>query len=473
MKSSPSDLWTAALGKIQLHVTEQTYEAWFQPTKCVAHSSEGVRIQVPNQFFADWLRDNYLTLISSCLTEVLHEAPASVDFAISNQAARRPGASPSRGMPPRGSGGAPAAKERGAARPAGPGGGPTGQISRAKISMSQFNSRYLFDNFVVGRSNQFAHAASLAVAENPALVYNPLFVYGGVGLGKTHLLQAVGHKVIEKKPNSRIYYVSAESFMNEMIYSIQKGETLRFKEKYRTVDLLLIDDVHFLAGKESTQEEFFHTFNALYNSKKQIVMTSDRPPKDIPNLEERLVSRFEWGLVADIGSPDLETRIAILRKKAELEKLSIPNDVLLFIAKSIRSNIRQLEGSLVRLLAFSSLTGQDLNVDLAREVLKDFLSQRTNKATIRDILRVCSEHFEIPEEAILSKRRTADIALARQVAMYFARQMGGLSLSQIGARFGGRDHTTVLHACQKIEKMSVADEQFQGKLDRLADEITA
>lgn len=468
MKTSPSDLWTATLCKIQQHVNEQTFEAWFLPTKCVANSAEGVRIQVPNQFFADWLKDNYLTLISSCLTEVLREAPSSVDFSLSNKATARPG---------NGAGG----------RPAPPGNGPGKAMERkreapaprqldtrtqGKISGAELNSTYSFDNFVVGRSNQFAHAASLAVAEKPALVYNPLFIYGGVGLGKTHLQQAIGHRVFEKLPKSRVHYMSAESFMNEMIYSIQKGETLSFKEKYRTVDLLLIDDVQFLAGKESTQEEFFHTFNALYNARKQIVLTSDRPPKEIPNLEERLISRFEWGLVADIGQPDLETRIAILRQKAERDSLTIiPDEVLLFIAKSIRSNIRELEGSLVRLLAFSSLTGQDITVDLAREVLKDFLSQRTNKATVRDILKACSEHFEISEEAILSKRRTADIAMARQVAMYFVREMGALSLSQIGARFGGRDHTTVMHACQKIERLSSADEQFHNRLDRLADEI--
>ncbi len=465
MKASPADLWTATLGKIQRHVNDQTFEAWFLPTKCVANSAEGVRIQVPNQFFADWLKENYLTLISSCLTEVLLEAPPAVDFSISNKAAPGPGNGKTGHKPVRGTG--PARRQIPASVT--PEARWTGTISGAEL-----NSAYSFDNFVVGRSNQFAHAASLAVAEKPALIYNPLFIYGGVGLGKTHLQQAIGHKVHASLPKNKVHYVSAESFMNEMIYSIQKGETLSFKEKYRTVDLLLIDDIQFLAGKESTQEEFFHTFNALYNARKQIVLTSDRLPKEIPNLEERLVSRFEWGLVADIGQPDLETRIAILRKKAERDNLSlIPDEVLLFIAKSIRSNIRELEGSLVRLLAFSSLTGQDISVDLARDVLKDFLSQRSNKATVRDILKACSEHFDIAEEAILSKRRTADIALARQVAMYFSREMGALSLSQIGARFGGRDHTTVLHACQKIERLSTADEQFQNRLDRLADQIIA
>ncbi len=461
MSTSPSALWSATLNKIQNHVSDQTYEAWFEPTKCVASSAEGVRIQVPNQFFADWLKENYFTLISSCLGEVLRREPASVDFAISSNKAEDATTSPRHAT---GTGGRNGSPSRAA----------NGDVDKARnAAIAQLNSRYTFSSFVVGRSNQFARAAALAVAEKPARIYNPLFIYGGVGLGKTHLIQAIGHKVIENAPSSRIHYVSAESFMNEMIYSIQKGETLLFKEKYRTVDLLLIDDIQFLAGKESTQEEFFHTFNALYNAKKQIVLTSDRPPKEIANLEERLISRFEWGLVADIGSPDLETRIAILRRKAETEGLTIPQDVLLFIAKSIRSNIRQLEGSLVRLLAFSSLTGQDLNVDLARDVLKDYFSHRTNKATIRDILKVCAAHFDITEEAILSKRRTAEIALARQVAMHFAREMGGLSLSQIGARFGGRDHTTVLHACQKIQRLCAADDQFQNTLDRLADEITS
>ncbi|MFH1278566.1 MAG: chromosomal replication initiator protein DnaA [Candidatus Eisenbacteria bacterium] len=452
---SPSELWNEALTAIRKAVPPQTFEAWFLPTRCVSCSAEGVRIQVPNQFFADWLKDNHLSLIRRSLGEALGSPPPEIDFTVSDEPLRRP---------------KPAARDHAGKTPdpavparAPRNGGPNPRL----------NDRFTFSSFVVGRSNQFAHAAAQAVAENPAQIYNPLFVYGGTGLGKTHIIQAIGHRVEEKNRGYTVHYVSAESFMNEMIQSIQNGSTLHFKERYRNVDLLLIDDVQFLAGKESTQEEFFHTFNALYNARKQIVLTSDRMPKDITNLEERLVSRFEWGLVADIQPADLETRIAILRKKAESESLSIPDDVLLFIANSIRSNIRELEGSLVRLLAFSSLTGQDIKIEMAREILKDFLSKKARAATVEAIQRVVADQFDLPLEAMLSKRRTADLALARQIAMYLARELTGLSLSQIGARFGNRDHSTVLHACQKIERLTGADEGFRAKVDKIVDHIAA
>jgi chromosomal replication initiator protein len=446
---SPSELWARTLGIVQKAVPQQTFEAWFLPTRCVACSAEGVRILVPNQFFADWLKDNHLGLIQASLGEALGSQPPRIDFAVSDEPLRRPTALPAAQVLVQ----APAALRR----PKNP----------------QLNERFTFSSFVVGRSNQFAHAAAQAVAENPAHVYNPLFVCGGVGLGKTHIIQAIGHRVEEKFPGYTIHYVSAESFMNELIHSMKTGSTLHFKEKYRNVDLLLIDDVQFLAGKESTQEEFFHTFNALYLAEKQIVLTSDRLPKEIANLEERLVSRFEWGLVADIQSPDLETRLAILRKKAEAEGLSIPDNVLLFIANSIRSNIRELEGSLIRLLAFSSLTGQDVTIDMAREVLKDFLAKRAKHATVEIIQRVVATHFGVPLEAMMSPKRTASLALARQVAMYLCRELTGLSLSQVGARFGGRDHTTVLHACQKVETLLGADDEFRARLDRAVNDIAA
>jgi len=449
---APSEIWSRALSIIRNAVNAQTFEAWFLPTRCVAWSAEGVRIQVPNQFFADWLRENHLSLIQRSLGEATGGPAPVIDFSVSNEPLRRPAYA---GRPT-----SPAAQE--------PAPAPSPGTQRRN---SQLHQRFTFEAFVVGRSNQFAAAAARAVAENPAKVYNPLFVYGGVGLGKTHIIQAIGHHVQEQAPGRNVHYLSAESFMNQMIHSIQTGSTLQFKDRYRGVDVLLIDDVQFLAGKESTQEEFFHTFNALYDAEKQIVLTSDRPPKDIPNLEERLVSRFEWGLVADIAPPDLETRIAILRKKAEIESLTIPDDVLLFIASSIRSNIRELEGSLVRLLAFSSLTGQDITVDMAREVLKDFLSRRSRKASVPIIQRVIAQQFGVPEQAMLSKRRTANIALARQVAMYLSRELAALSLSQIGARFGGRDHTTVLHACQKVDRLLAADEEFRTTVDRAIDEI--
>ena len=451
---TPSDLWNRTLEIIRKSVNQPTFEAWFLPTRCVSYTAEGVRILVPNQFFADWLKDNHYALIRKSLGNALGSTPPSIDFSVSDEPLRRPEAS------------ATAPDAPGEEIPAGAHPGP-------REPNPQLNDRFTFSSFVVGRSNQFAHAAAQAVAENPGHVYNPLFFYGGVGLGKTHIIQAIGHRAEEKLRGITVHYVSAESFMNEMIRSIQNGSTLHFKERYRNVDLLLIDDIQFLAGKESTQEEFFHTFNALYNARKQIVMTSDRPPKEILNLEERLVSRFEWGLVADVQPPDLETRIAILRKKAELERLSIPDDVLLFIAKSIRSNIRELEGSLVRLLAFSSLTGQDVTIEMAREILKDFLSKRARNATVEVIQRAVCERYNVSGEAMISKRRTADLALARQIAMYLSRQLTGLSLNQIGIRFGNRDHTTVLHACQKVERMVGADESFRADLDRIVDNIAA
>ncbi|MBN1825088.1 MAG: chromosomal replication initiator protein DnaA [Candidatus Eisenbacteria bacterium] len=450
---SPSEVWSRALKFLKESVNKQTFEAWFLPTRCVAFSAEGVRILVPNQFFADWLKDNHLPLIRESLARAIGASPPDVDFAVSDEPVRRPAPPPPQPQtqpPPQ------------APRPA-----------PSQWSGCQLSERFSFDTFVVGRSNAFAHAAAQAVAENPGHAYNPLFVYGGVGLGKTHIIQAIGHRVMEKQNGSSVHYVSAESFMNEMIQSIQTGSTLRFKERYRNMDLLLLDDVQFLAGKESTQEEFFHTFNALFNARKQIVLTSDRPPKEITNLEERLVSRFEWGLVADIQSPDLETRIAILRKKAEMENLSIPDEVLLFIANSIRSNIREIEGSLVRLLAFSSLTGQDITIDMARDVLKDFLSRRGRNATVPLIQKAVAKEFHVPDDAMVSKRRTADIALARQVAMYLARELAGLSLKQIGTRFGGRDHTTVLHGFQKVEAMMKADDEFRARIDRLVDQVTS
>jgi chromosomal replication initiator protein len=324
---------------------------------------------------------------------------------------------------------------------------------------------------VVGGSNKFAHAAARAVAENPAHSYNPLFIYGGVGLGKTHIMQAIGNQVLGTKPELRVCYVSAEKFMNEMIYSIQHGSTIAFRNKYRGMDVLLIDDVQFLAGKESTQEEFFHTFNSLYDAHKQIVLTSDRPPKDIPTLEERLVSRFEWGLVTDIQAPDFETRVAILRKKAEGEDLEIPDEVFHMIAEAVKANIRELEGSLVKLIAFSSVTGQEITRELAGEVLKDLLVPEARTISVDDIKRVVAAHFKISPEALVSRKRTSAIAFPRQVAMYLARMLTNASLTDIGMAFGKRDHTTVMHACDKIGEKVRTDPNFQAVTDRLVETI--
>ncbi|MGQ0722123.1 MAG: chromosomal replication initiator protein DnaA, partial [Candidatus Eiseniibacteriota bacterium] len=348
-------------------------------------------------------------------------------------------------------------------------------VSRAARSLAAgpprqappLNPKYIFDTFVVGKSNQFANAAALAVAQHPAVTYNPLFIFGGSGLGKTHIMQAIGNQILRTRPDTLVHYASAENFMNEMIGAIQGGQTWDFRNKYRKIDVLLIDDIHFLQGKESTQEEFFHTFNALHGAHKQIVLTSDRPPKEIPTLEERLVSRFEWGLVTDIQAPDLETRIAILRKKAEADRLQIRDDVMEFIASNVRSNIRELEGSLIRLLAFSSLTDSEIDVDLAREVLKDFLKHSDKVISIEHIQRVVADHYGIPEEAMKVRKRTSSLAFPRQVAMYLARELTSMAYSEIGSRFGGRDHTTVMHACEKITEAREQDPEIRRVLQRL------
>ncbi|HXH27726.1 MAG TPA: chromosomal replication initiator protein DnaA, partial [Candidatus Polarisedimenticolia bacterium] len=325
--------------------------------------------------------------------------------------------------------------------------------------------RYTFSSFVVSSCNQFAHAAAMAVATQPSEAYNPLFIYGGVGLGKTHLMQAIGNRLAKSMPGLRQLYISSETFMNELINSIRFERTIDFKERYRNVDLLLIDDIQFLAGKERTQEEFFHTFNALYESQKQIVMTSDCPPREIPTLEERLRSRFEWGLIADIQPPDLETKAAILRKKAEAEGVSIPEDVALFISSRVRSNIRELEGSLVRLIAFASLTGRPIDLEMARETLKDLIQDRGSSITVDAIQRAVASHYHIRITEIKSRNNAKHISFPRQVAMYLCKRLTDKSLPAIGAQFGGKHHTTVIHALRKVEALSGRDKEFEKVLN--------
>ncbi len=316
---------------------------------------------------------------------------------------------------------------------------------------TMLNPKYTFDSFVIGNSNRFAHAASLAVAESPAKAYNPLFIYGGVGLGKTHLMHAIGHYILNNNPKSQVVYVSSEKFTNELINSIKDDKNVEFRNKYRNIDILLVDDIQFIAGKERTQEEFFHTFNALYEANKQIIISSDRPPKEIPTLEDRLRSRFEWGLIADIQAPDFETRMAILKKKADVEKLNIPNEVMVYIATKIKSNIRELEGALIRIVAFSSLTNKEISVDLASEALKDIISSKqTRQVTIDIIQEVVANYYNLKIEDLKSARRTRNIAFPRQIAMYLSRKLTDMSLPKIGEEFGGRDHTTVIHAYEKI-----------------------
>jgi len=438
---SPSELWAKCLESIRAETEQQSYKTWFEPTRAAELTDDALKVEVPNRFFADWLEEHYLTLIKRALRDAAGR-DVEPTFQVSH---RRP--DEYEPVSPR--------------RPQSP------QPTPAAPSETQLNPRYTFDSFVVGSSNRFAQAASMAVAEAPGTTYNPLFIYGGVGLGKTHLMQAIGHYVRQQRPGASVYYVSSETFMNELITSIQRGTTLGFRDKYRSRDVLLIDDVQFLAGKESTQEEFFHTFNALYLAHKQIVLTSDRPPKQISTLEERLASRFESGLVTDIQSPDLETRIAILHRKAEMDGISIPNDVIHLIANSVTSNIRELEGSLVRLLAFSSLTGSEITVELAKEVLSEFLGRPRGPVSVARIQQAVAEAYGVPVEKMKARGRSSQIALARQVAMYFARELTPLSLAQIGEHFGGRDHTTVLHAHRKITEETLKSGQVQRDVENL------
>jgi len=337
---------------------------------------------------------------------------------------------------------------------------------------TNLNPRYVFNEFVVGNSNRFAHAASLAVAESPAKSYNPLFIYGGVGLGKTHLMHAIGHYILSQNKNSKVYYVSSEKFTNELINSIKDDKNEEFRNKYRTVDVLLVDDIQFIAGKERTQEEFFHTFNALYEANKQIIVSSDRPPKEIPTLEDRLRSRFEWGLITDIQPPDYETRIAILKKKSERDKIDIPGEVFEFIATKIKSNIRELEGALNRVVAYSTLTKREVDISLVNEALKDiFSTTQVRKIDVDYIKSTVAEYFNMKIDDFESKKRTRQIAYPRQVAMYITRELTDLSLPKIGEEFGGRDHTTVIHACEKISTEMLSNLDLKNKIDSMIKEI--
>ncbi|VTQ81428.1 chromosomal replication initiator protein DnaA, partial [Hathewaya histolytica] len=337
---------------------------------------------------------------------------------------------------------------------------------------STLNPKYTFNSFVIGNSNRFAHAASLAVAEAPAKAYNPLFIYGGVGLGKTHLMHAIGHYILQNNSKSKVVYVTSEKFTNELINSIKDDKNEEFRNKYRNVDVLLIDDIQFIAGKERTQEEFFHTFNALHEANKQIILSSDRPPKEIPTLEDRLRSRFEWGLITDIQAPDFETRIAILKKKADVDNLNIDNEVMVYIANKIKSNIRELEGALIRVVAYSSLTNKQINVDLAAEALKDIISNKQSKQITIDLIQdIVSSYYNLKIEDLKSARRTRNIAFPRQIAMYLCRKLTDMSLPKIGEEFGGRDHTTVIHAYDKISENLKKDETLEDIVNELAKKI--
>lgn len=441
-------LWDQVLLQMEKKVSKPSYETWLKSTKATAIQGDTLTITAPNEFARDWLEGRYTQLISSVLYDVIGEE-LFVKFVIpQNQNDTQSDLN-----------GQQKVKQQ-------------KQEDSADFPQHMLNKKNTFDTFVIGSGNRFAHAASLAVAEAPAKAYNPLFIYGGVGLGKTHLMHAIGHYVLEHNPSAKVVYLSSEKFTNEFINSIRDNKAEDFRNKYRSVDVLLIDDIQFLAGKESTQEEFFHTFNTLHEESKQIVISSDRPPKEIPTLEDRLRSRFEWGLITDITPPDLETRIAILRKKAKAEGLDIPNEVMLYIANQIDSNIRELEGALIRVVAYSSLINKDINADLAAEALKDIIpSSKPKVITIYEIQKAVGEQFNIKLEDFKAKKRTKSVAFPRQVAMYLSRELTDSSLPKIGDEFGGRDHTTVIHAHEKISKLLQTDPQLQMQIKEINNQL--
>jgi len=467
-------VWEQVLLKVRERLTtNQAFETWFRPIVAREIGPETVDLEVPNAFFVDWIHEHHLSALRQALSDVLGTCPG-IHFAAREPVPLGPGALAETARRSRAQ--APASPPERSARPHEP--GPADAAGRGESLPangardwldSQLHPRLTFETFVVGASNRFTHAAAMAVSERPGEVYNPLFIYGDSGLGKTHVLHSVGHEVKRLKAEARVYYVSAERFTNEMIWAIQHGQTLAFRNRYRNVDLLLVDDVQFLAGKESTQEEFFHTFNALRDAHRQIVVTADKAPKDIAGMEERLISRFNQGLVADIQQPDLETRVAILRSRLDHEAggLRLADDVVLLIADRVRGNVRELEGCLVRLMAVASLTHREVTPELANEVLAQYVRPESEHHAPERILAAVSERFGVRPETLVGKRRTQAIAQPRQVAMYLMRHLTELSLVEIGRFFGGRDHSTVIHAIRQVAERIQGDEAFRDKVNGL------
>ncbi|MFR3497881.1 MAG: chromosomal replication initiator protein DnaA [Paraclostridium bifermentans] len=431
-------LWEKTLQLIKGELSPPSFNAFFKQIKPLQIQSNTLILLVPNDFTKGILEDRYLNLIESSVNQ-LSLKKHDIKFVLSENEVK--------GLD----------KDQ--------------QLDDDKQIRKKYpnlNPKYTFDTFVIGNSNRFAHAACVAVAEAPARAYNPLFLYGGVGLGKTHLMHAIGHHIMEQKKDPKVVYVSSEKFTNELINSIKDDRNEEFRNKYRNVDVLLIDDIQFIAGKERTQEEFFHTFNSLHEANKQIIISSDRPPKEIPTLEDRLRSRFEMGLITDIQAPDFETRMAILRKKAQMEDIDVPNEVTVYIAKNIKSNIRELEGALTRVVAYSSLTNRTISFELASEALKDIITtSKHEEITVNRIKEKVSVVFSLKMEDFNSKKRTRSISYPRQVAMYLSRELTDLSLPKIGEEFGGRDHTTVIHAHDKISKDIENNEDFKEKVNKI------
>ena len=471
MKNLHTELWGNLLNRLEPEVGEQVFNAWFMQITPISLSNDKLQLGVPNEFLRDWVMERYFDLLSSGLKTIAGKK-IDIEFVIApisevteKVAADRMGKTTAADNRPGQQTTNPKAN-KGWFRSVFPQQAKDGFLQETRI-----NPKYNFENFVVGASNRFAHAACLAIAESPAKAYNPLFIYGGVGLGKTHLMHAMGNELLRKSPKTKVLYISSEEFMNQLIGAIQTRTTQKFRQKYRHVDMLLVDDIHFIAGKDSTQEEFFHTFNSLYDAHKQIVMSSDRPPKEIRALENRLVSRFAWGLITDIQAPDFETRIAILRKKSEKETAFLPDDLFFFLAEKIKTNIRELEGALIRVVAYAKLMNKEVTVALANEVLKEMIIEGESKIGVELIQKKVAKYFDIGFDDMKAKKRTRAIAYPRQIAMYLSRNLTDFSLLEIGGFFGGRDHTTVLHACEKIEKGLKKDEKVRGIVDKLVVDI--
>jgi chromosomal replication initiator protein len=442
MNTSVSTLWPRVLDLLKNELTEISFNTWIKTISPISLNSNTLELGVPTDFNKGIIESRYMPLILNAVKQVTSKEINVVVTVPSQEPQKKETANEDNSY-------------------------------SEDLQNSVLNPKYTFDTFVIGNGNRLAHAASVAVAEAPAKAYNPLFLYGGVGLGKTHLMHAIGHYILSQNPKSKVLYVSSEKFTNELINAIKDDRNEEFRSKYRNIDVLLIDDIQFIGGKERTQEEFFHTFNALYEANKQIIISSDRPPKEINTLEDRLRSRFEWGLTADIQSPDLETRIAILQKKAQLEKLNVPNEVLVFIADKVVSNIRELEGALNRVIAYSSLTETEISVDLCSEALKELLTSSNNKIISTDyIIDIVARYYDLRPEEFKSQKRNRSISYPRQIAMYLCRDIIGMSLPKIGLEFGGRDHTTVIHAITKIEEDIASNMEIKRTVEELKRNIT-
>ena len=453
MSLTPAETWKRLLDRARQDIPEQTFRTWLEPTEALSIEGNVISIGVPDQFAADWNESKHADLFANYAPIALGY-PLKVVFRVNEERKKRSQMDFFV---------APPATSSAAVK------------SQQSASLAQLSDRYTFDHFVIGKSNELAAAAAHAVAQAPGKVYNPLFIYGDTGLGKTHLMQAIAHEIVERNPQTRITFVGTEQFTNELVSAIQTRSNAAFRRHYRETDLLLVDDVHFLKGKEATQEEFFHTFNALYEAGRQIVLTSDRAPSEIAGLESRLVSRFQWGMVADIELPDFEHRVAILKQKAQLDHLefTIPDDVIRFIAENVRSSVRELEGSIIKLLAYASLKHQDISVDVAREALRDKLRPDTSTdgtqpaLSIPTIQQTVAREWGVTPEGLRSKTRTKTLTLPRQIAMFLTRELLGTQLMEIGHAFGGRDHSTVIHSIEKITEATQSDPVFKTRVDKV------